>query len=73
MNKGPIGSSVCRTDNGAFFSVMDPNYALSLKDRSPKDKYKHQSHVRRWEKKYGKKYNNIEGEFGTMGTVRLIA
>jgi hypothetical protein len=56
--------------NENFYLVVHPEYAYRLKVVQARDKYYLESHIRRWEKKYGKPYPM--GESGCFNSVTFL-
>ena len=54
---------------GYYIAFVHPRRAYQLKVLSARDKYRHESHIGRWEKRYGEKSPSCEGEVGTFGGV----
>ncbi len=58
---------------GAYLTAfLAPFVALALGRLSPRDRWRHQRHRVRWERRYGKPYPTIEGKIGRYGGVSFV-
>jgi hypothetical protein len=49
-----------------YVVLMHPNQNYALKTILARDRYKHEMHIKRWERWSGKKYIEVEGELGLV-------